>query len=116
MKVRHRTHHGRVFEWESRYEGIIPNLERRYRDTQSDYMRNEIERYMTALPCEACGGERLRPEALAVTIADRSIMQVTSLSVAEASEWALAGQGLAAMPPVEPRWPEHADAPTFTEA
>ena len=115
VKVRHRTHHGRVFEWESRYEGIIPNLERRYRDTQSDYMRNEIERYMTALPCEACGGERLRPEALAVTIADRSIMQVTALSVAEASEWALAVQGLAAMPPVEPRWPEHADAPTFSE-
>ena len=115
VKVRHRTHHGRVFEWESRYEGIIPNLERRYRDTQSDYMRNEIERYMTALPCEACGGERLRPEALAVTIANRSIMQVTSLSVAEASEWALSVQGLAPALPVEPRWPEHADAPTFNE-
>ena len=115
VKVRHRTHHGRVFEWDSRYEGIIPNLERRYRDTQSDYMRNEIERYMTALPCEACGGERLRPEALAVTIANRSIMQVTSLSVAEASEWALSVQGLAAEVPVEPRWPEHADAPVFNE-
>ena len=115
MKVRHRTHHGRVFEWESRYEGIIPNLERRYRDTQSDYMRNEIERYMTALPCEACGGERLRPEALAVTIGNRSIMQVTSLSVLEASEWALSLQGLAPALPIEPRWPEHADALEFTE-
>ena len=115
VKVQHRTHHGRVFEWESRYEGIIPNLERRYRDTQSDYMRNEIERYMTALPCEACGGERLRPEALAVTIANRSIMQVTALSVVEASEWAMAVQGLGPMPHVDPRWPEHPDPPAFSE-
>ncbi|MEX2431339.1 MAG: excinuclease ABC subunit UvrA [Dehalococcoidia bacterium] len=87
VSVRHRTHHGRVFEWESAYEGVIPNLERRYRDTASDYMRTEIERYMTALPCETCEGARLRPESLAVTIADRNIIQVTDLSVAEAAQW-----------------------------
>ena len=115
VKVRHHTHRGRVFEWEASYEGIIPNLERRYRDTQSDYMRSEIERYMTALPCEACDGHRLRPEALAVTIADRSIMQATDLSVSEASEWARAIQGLAPMPPVAPRWPGHRDSETLTE-
>ena len=115
VKVRHRTQAGRVFEWQAGYEGIIPNLERRYRDTQSDYMRAEIERYMTALPCESCGGNRLRPEALAVTIADRSIMQVTDLSVAEASAWAQAVQGLAPTPPVEPRWPDHRDPPTLSD-
>ena len=115
VKVRHRTQAGRVFEWQAGYEGIIPNLERRYRDTQSDYMRAEIERYMTALPCESCGGDRLRPEALAVTIADRSIMQVAGLSVGEASAWAQAVQGLAPMPSAEPRWPDHLDPPTLSD-
>ena len=115
VKVRHRTQAGRVFEWQAGYEGVIPNLQRRHHETQSDYMRGEIERYMTALPCESCGGERLRPEALAVTIADRSIMQVTGLSVADASAWAQAAQGLAPAPHVEPRWPDHPDPPTLTD-
>ncbi len=115
VKVRHQTHRGRVFEWEAAYEGIIPNLERRYRDTQSDYMRGEIERYMTALPCEACRGNRLRPEALAVTVADRSIMQTTDLSVAEASQWVRALQAGASTPPITPRWPEHRDPPALSD-
>ncbi len=115
VRVRHQTHRGRIFEWQANYEGIIPNLERRYRDTQSDYMRGEIERYMTALPCEACGGNRLRPEALAVTIADRSIMQTADLSVSEASRWVRALQGDGAMPPAAPRWPKHGDPPAFSE-
>ncbi len=115
VKVRHTTQRGRVFQWEAGYEGIIPNLERRYRDTQSDYMRAEIERYMTALPCEACGGARLRPEALAVTIADRSIMQAADLSVSEASQWVRALQTAAPPPPVAPRWPEHCDPPALNE-
>ena len=119
VRVRHRTHRGRVFEWDTSFEGVIPNLERRYRDTQSDYMRNEIERFMTSLPCEDCGGNRLKPESLAVTIADRSIIQVTDLSVTGAAEWVAGvqedGATLAGRPPVEPRWPKYRDAPAFTQ-
>jgi excinuclease ABC subunit A len=116
VKVRHRTHRGRLFEWDTSFEGIIPNLQRRYRDTQSDYMRNEIERYMQALPCDACDGNRLKPESLAVTIADRSITQATDLSVTEASAWVQAIQGAAhaLMPPIKPRWAKYRDADLFT--
>ena len=115
VRVRHQSHRGRVFEWQANYEGIISNLERRYRETQSDYMRGEIERYMTALPCEACNGDRLRPEALAVTIADRSIMQATGLSVSEATRWVRSLQGDGEGPDVAPRWPSHRDPGAFGE-
>ena len=120
VKVRHRSHRGRVFEWDTSFEGVIPNLERRYHNTQSDYMRTEIERYMTALPCEACDGNRLKPESLAVTIADRSIIQVTDLSVIEAAAWVHAiqdGHARAEDSPIPantPRWPKYRDAAAFT--
>lgn len=109
IKVRHVTHRGRVFEWDSAFEGVIPNLERRYRDTSSDYMRAEIERYMTALPCDRCNGHRLRPEALAVTISDRSIMQVTDLSVSEATDWIKGIVGERSISRAVPRWVKHRD-------
>jgi excinuclease ABC subunit A len=115
VKVRHRSHRGRVFEWDTSFEGVIPNLERRYRDTQSDYMRAEIERYMMTLPCDACDGFRLQPQSLAVTIADRNIIQVTNLSVSDAIEWTQGMQGRGAGPAFEPRWPEHRDPPAFSE-
>ena len=111
IKVRHRTRRGRQFEWDSGFEGVIPNLERRYKETQSDYMRNEIERYMTALPCESCKGNRLRPEALAVTICDRSIIQTTNLSVADAYQWVYALQQNASTLKVKPRWEKYSDPP-----
>ncbi|MGQ9489756.1 MAG: excinuclease ABC subunit UvrA [Anaerolineae bacterium] len=69
------------------YEGVIPNLQRRYRETTSDYIRNELEQYMTSRPCPTCEGKRLRPEALAVTITDLNIHQVSSFSVTHALEW-----------------------------
>ncbi|MBT9149582.1 MAG: UvrABC system protein A [Dehalococcoidia bacterium] len=69
------------------FEGVIPNLERRYRETESDWMRSEIERYMSSGPCPICQGQRLKPESLAVTIEGRNIYQVTSFSIAEALEW-----------------------------
>ncbi len=115
VKVTHRSHRGRVFEWDTSFEGVIPNLERRYRDTQSDYMRNEIERYMMTLPCDACDGNRLHPQSLAVTIADRSIIQVTELSVSDAIQWTASVQGKAAGPVVAPRWPAHRDSNQFSE-
>ena len=59
------------------FEGVIPNLERRYRETESEWSREEIERYMTATPCEACRGYRLKPEALAVKIDGKHIGEVS---------------------------------------
>lgn len=69
----------RVFEFE--YEGVIPNLRRRYEATESDYMRGEIERYMTRHTCLACKGARLRPEALAVTVGEKPIRSITELTI-----------------------------------
>ncbi|MBI4829559.1 MAG: excinuclease ABC subunit UvrA [Nitrospinae bacterium] len=69
------------------YEGVIPNLERRYRETESEDIREELESYMRPDPCSRCGGKRLRPEALAITIGGKSIMDVTNLSVGGALEY-----------------------------
>ncbi|GEP11873.1 excinuclease ABC subunit UvrA [Methylobacterium gnaphalii] len=69
------------------FEGVIPNLERRYKETESDAAREDIGRFMSATPCEACDGKRLKPEALAVKIDMQDIGQVTALSVREAHRW-----------------------------
>jgi excinuclease ABC subunit A len=63
------------------FEGIIPNLERRYRETESDFIKSELERYMVARPCPTCVGKRLKPEILAVTVDGRNIWQVSTLSI-----------------------------------
>ncbi len=73
--------------YETKYEGVLANLERRYRETNSDSMREQLEDYMTHVPCSACNGRRLRPEALAVTVADQSIYDVTMLSISELKAW-----------------------------
>ena len=75
------TQTGRVGFYEVPFEGIIRNLERRHRETQSDWARSEIERFMTSKPCAACRGLRLRPESLAVTVGDRSIVELTAMSI-----------------------------------
>jgi len=69
------------------FEGIVNNLERRYRDTASDMMREHIENYMSAKPCGGCKGKRLRKETLAVTIGSQNIADVTSLSIGEAQRY-----------------------------
>ena len=69
------------------FEGVIRNLERRYRETESEWSREEIGRYMSATPCGACGGARLRPEALAVKIAGLDIGEAAGLSVRAAADW-----------------------------
>jgi len=84
IALRYRNQQGRRRQWETTYEGVIPNLERRHRETNSDYMRSEIERYMATHLCPACGGKRLKPESLAVTVADKSIDEVTAMSVSRA--------------------------------
>ena len=87
VTIRHKTHHGREYSWDTTFEGVIPNLQRRYRETESDHTRQEIERYMAARACKNCGGKRLRPEALAVTVCGLGIMEVTSKNIGEALEW-----------------------------
>jgi excinuclease ABC subunit A len=72
---------GRYFD--TTYEGVIPNLERRHKETDSDFMRREIERFMEERPCHACHGKRLKPSVLAVTIKDKSIMDICDLPVSE---------------------------------
>ncbi len=68
-------------ELTTEFEGVIPNLERRYQQTESDYVRREIEQYMRVLVCPTCGGKRLKPEMLAVTLVDLSIHQVTTMPI-----------------------------------
>jgi excinuclease ABC subunit A len=73
---------GRVYR--TTYEGVIPNLERRYRETDSEFVRHEIEKYMAERECPVCQGKRLKPEILAVTVDDRSIVDITKMSIAQA--------------------------------
>lgn len=69
------------------FEGVIPNMERRYRETASDYVREEFEKFQSSRPCHSCGGHRLRPEALAVKISGCHISEVTRISIADAAAW-----------------------------
>lgn len=73
---------GRSFN--TTYEGVIPNLERRHKETDSDFIRRDIERFMQERPCHACGGKRLKPEVLAVTVNGKSIMDICELSIDDA--------------------------------
>ena len=90
LEVSHQTQKGRVYSWNTAFDGVIPNMERRYVDTESDSVREDIGRYMTQRPCATCGGARLKPEALAVTVLDMNVMEVTSQSVENALRWAQA--------------------------
>jgi excinuclease ABC subunit A len=76
---------GRRFD--TTYEGVIPNLERRHKETDSDFMRRDIERFMRERPCHVCKGRRLKPEVLAITIDGSSIMDICELSISEALEF-----------------------------
>ena len=87
VTMRHTTHRGHTYSWDTTFEGVIANLTRRYKETTSDYMRREIERYMTTLPCLSCQGKRLKPESLAVTVCGRNIMEVTAQSIGQAWDW-----------------------------
>ncbi len=81
---------GRVYEVTRVFEGVIPNMQRRYRETDSAWIREEFERYQNNRPCGTCGGYRLRPEALAVKIAGLHVGQVVQMSIREAYDWTLA--------------------------
>ena len=77
----------RRYEVKKTFEGVIPNLNRRYRETDSQWVRDEITKFMSAAPCPACGGKRLKAEALAVKIADHDIADASQFSIREAGEW-----------------------------
>ena len=78
---------GRVYQVKRVFEGIIPNMERRYRETDSNWVREEFENYQNNRPCGSCEGYRLRPEALAVKLAKLHVGQVVNMSIKEAFEW-----------------------------
>jgi len=80
--------YGRMRQYYTNFEGVIPHLERRYRETDPDSVRADIERYVSSHPCPVCQGKRLKPESLAVTLVGKDIMDVTALSVTEALDWA----------------------------
>ena len=77
----------KTYEVTKGFEGVIPNLERRYREADSAWLRDDLSRYQSSRHCEACGGHRLKPEALCVKIAERHIGEITELSIKEAALW-----------------------------
>jgi len=87
LRVRYVSREGRHNSYLTRFEGIIPNLQRRYRETSSDFIRAKLEEFMTRRPCPVCQGARLRPEALAVTIAGKSISEISSWPVVRLLAW-----------------------------
>ncbi len=87
IRIRYQSRDGARREYETTFEGVIPNLRRRYEESTSDYVRAKIEEYMTYRPCPTCQGKRLRPEALAVTVAGVNIAEVTSWPVVKTLQW-----------------------------
>ncbi|OIP24203.1 excinuclease ABC subunit A [bacterium CG2_30_37_16] len=77
----------RIPEFETIYEGVIPNLERRHKETDSEYIRKEIEKYMAVRECPQCHGNRLKPEVLAIKVGRKSIMEVAKLSINQAIDF-----------------------------
>ncbi len=83
----YKNRYGRERSYATRFEGIVPNLERRYRETDSDQMREKIEEFMAVVPCPSCKGSRLRPESRAVLVGGMAIHEFTALSVRQARRW-----------------------------
>ncbi len=87
IEVNYRNRYGRTRSYSTRFEGIIPNLERRYRETDSDAMRERIEEFMAVAACPSCDGSRLRPESRAVLVGGIAINEFTALTVRRALQW-----------------------------
>jgi excinuclease ABC subunit A len=86
VHVRYRNRYGRQRSYHAQYEGVIPYLKRRHTDAESDSQREQIEGYMREVPCPECGGARLNPFSLGVTIDERSIAEVCGMSIGEAAK------------------------------
>jgi excinuclease ABC subunit A len=87
VSVLYTTRQGAQHTFTTTFEGVVPNLERRYRETGSEMIKTEIERYMTTRPCPTCRGMRLKPEVLAITVGDKNVIETTQLSVTDALRW-----------------------------
>ncbi len=87
LRLRFTNDYGRTRYYDARFEGVINNLQRRHKETDSDYVRSDIERYMGAVPCPGCSGQRLRPEALGVRIDGRTVVEITTSSISETLRW-----------------------------
>jgi excinuclease ABC subunit A len=87
VHVSYTNRYGRRRAYYANYEGVVPWIERRYAETESDYAREKYEGYMREVPCPACQGTRLKPEILAVTVGGRSIAELSALSIGEAAGW-----------------------------
>ncbi|MEA2497359.1 MAG: excinuclease subunit [Thermoleophilaceae bacterium] len=87
LYISYKNRFGRKRSYMATFEGIITNLERRFNETDSDYVREKIEEYMATVPCPDCGGSRLRPESLAVRVGELGIHEVTKMSVGRAIGW-----------------------------
>ncbi|HEX6478068.1 MAG TPA: excinuclease ABC subunit UvrA [Ktedonobacteraceae bacterium] len=87
LTIRYTPQHGHTRSYNVNFEGVIPNLDRRYKQTDSEMIREEIESYMSARICPDCHGARLKPEALAVTVGGHNIVQVTRLSILAAQRY-----------------------------
>ncbi len=88
LEMKFTNQYGRTQAYDTKFEGVVNNLQRRYKESDSDWVRTEIEKYMASIPCAACKGLRLRPEALSVLIDGKSIANVTGLSIVDARRWA----------------------------
>src|SRR5262249_32630800 len=87
VHVQYKNRYGRVRSYDTHYEGVVPWLQRRQGESESDHVREQIEGYMREVPCPACGGARLKPESLAVTVGGQAINQVCDLSIAKSAEF-----------------------------
>jgi len=87
FRVRYHNKWGALRIYETKFEGVLNQLERRYKETDSEYMREEYEQYMTTLPCPTCRGARLKPESLSVRVGGRTIAELTSLTVRQALDF-----------------------------
>ncbi|HET9091999.1 MAG TPA: excinuclease ABC subunit UvrA, partial [Acidimicrobiales bacterium] len=86
IHIQYRNRYGTLRSYDTSFEGVVPWLQRRHSEAESDFQREQIEGYMREVPCPACGGARLKPESLAVTIATRNIAELSSLSIRKAHE------------------------------
>ncbi len=87
MRVRYHNKWGALRVYDTQFEGVLNQLERRYKETDSEYMREEVEQYMTTLPCPACKGARLKPESLSVRVGGKNLAELTALTVRQALDF-----------------------------
>ncbi len=100
VQVHYRNARGYERRYETSFEGVLSNLQRRYRETDSDWIRSKLEEYMGINPCPVCAGRRLKPMALAVTIAGKSIYDITAMAVNDSLIWVQAASGRVGAEPI----------------